>query len=48
MAVLLVLLLAALSAVALALRTEAGTRQLWSMATRLSDGVLSGKLEAAR
>ncbi|MES2010651.1 MAG: translocation/assembly module TamB domain-containing protein [Pseudomonadota bacterium] len=43
--VLLLLVLAAVAAVVLALRTEAGTRQLWSLATRLSSGALSGKLE---
>lgn len=43
--VVLVLVMAALAATVLALRTEAGTRQLWSLATRLSAGTLSGKLE---
>ncbi len=44
-ALLLVLVLAVLAAAVLALRTEAGTRQLWSLATRLSAGTLAGKLE---
>ncbi|MHA7681518.1 translocation/assembly module TamB domain-containing protein [Cupriavidus sp. PET2-C1] len=43
--VLLLLVLTALAAVVQALRTEAGTRQLWSLATSLSSGALSGKLE---
>ncbi|GAB7548949.1 translocation/assembly module TamB domain-containing protein [Cupriavidus sp. 8B] len=43
--VLLALVLAGVAAAVLALRTEAGTRQLWSLATRLSAGALSGKLE---
>lgn len=43
--VVLLLVLAAVAAVVLALRTEAGTRQLWSLATHLSSGALSGKLE---
>ncbi|EHP40468.1 gramicidin S biosynthesis protein GrsT [Cupriavidus basilensis OR16] len=43
--VLLALVLAVVAAAVQALHTEAGTRQLWSLATRLSAGALSGKLE---
>lgn len=42
---LLALLVALIVAGALALRTEAGTRHVWTLATRLSAGMLSGKLE---
>ncbi|MGO4829961.1 translocation/assembly module TamB, partial [Cupriavidus sp. 2KB_15] len=44
-ALLLLALAAVVLAAVLALRTEPGTRQLWSLATRLSAGTLSGKLE---
>ncbi|WP_420993436.1 translocation/assembly module TamB domain-containing protein [Cupriavidus sp. 30B13] len=44
-ALVLLALVAAVLAAVLALRTEAGTRQLWSLATRLSAGALSGTLE---
>lgn len=43
--VLLVLLLAVAATVVAALRTEAGTRQLWNLATRLSAGMLAGQLD---
>lgn len=43
--VLLVLLLALIATGVGALRTETGTRHLWTLATRLSAGMLSGKLD---
>lgn len=43
--VLLLLVVLLVSAVVLALRTEGGTRQLWSVATRLSGGILAGRYE---
>ncbi|WP_454736543.1 translocation/assembly module TamB domain-containing protein [Cupriavidus necator] len=43
--VLLVLLLALIATGVAALRTETGTRHLWTLATRLSAGMLSGKLD---
>jgi translocation and assembly module TamB len=42
---LLLLVVAMVLAVVLALRTETGTRHLWSIATRLSAGVLSGTFD---
>ncbi|GJG93446.1 translocation/assembly module TamB domain-containing protein [Cupriavidus pauculus] len=45
LAVLLVLVIALAATVVAALRTEAGTRQLWNVATRLSSGMLSGQLD---
>jgi len=42
---LLVLVIGLVAAGVAALRTEAGTRQLWSLATRISAGTLSGKFE---
>jgi len=44
-ALVLLALVATVLAVVLALRTEAGTRHLWSLATRFSAGALSGTLE---
>ncbi|WP_019449125.1 translocation/assembly module TamB domain-containing protein [Cupriavidus sp. BIS7] len=41
----LLLVIAAMTATVLALRTEAGTRQLWSVATQLSAGMLAGKFD---
>jgi len=43
--VLLALVIAAAAAVVVALRTEAGTRQLWTLATRFSAGMLAGTFE---
>ena len=45
LAVLLALLIAAIATVVVALRTEAGTRQLWTLATRFSAGMLAGTFE---
>lgn len=45
LATVLVLLIAALAAGIVALRTEAGTRQVWSLATRFSAGMLAGTFE---
>jgi len=42
---LLLLVIAAMATAVFALRTEAGTRQLWSLATRLSAGMLAGKFD---
>lgn len=43
--ILLLLVVLAIGALVLALRTEGGTRQLWSVATRLSAGMLAGEYE---
>ncbi len=48
LAVLLALLIAAIATAVVALRTEAGTRQLWTLATRFSAGMLAGRSRAAR
>lgn len=42
---LLLLIVAVVIVIVLALRTETGTRQVWSLATRLSAGALSGTFE---
>lgn len=42
-AIVLVLMIAVVVTTVQALRTEAGTRQLWNVATRLSSGVLAGQ-----
>lgn len=43
--VVLILAVVAATAIVLALRTEAGTRHLWNLATRVSAGMLAGKLD---
>lgn len=43
--ILLVLLIALVATAVAALRTEAGTRHLWNVATRLSAGMLAGQLD---